>query len=200
MPNNSATGGTLLPAAPAPLEGQSLDRFLQQVVAAVTGLDGTLVRPRWQKEPPNMPRVGIDWAAVGVMRREADTYASVMHSEHTPGADTVFRQEKLHVLVSFYGDTAADNAGRLREGLSVAQNREILDTVDMAYIGADETVTAPSLVNERWQYRVDLPMVFVRAIRRTYPVLNLLSASGSIVTDNDPQLVEPINVPVGDTA
>jgi len=196
MPNTSATGGFLTPSAsPAPLEDAALDRFLQQFVANVSGMTPSNVRPRWQKEPPNMPPVGSDWAAVGVQDMRSDMYPAELHKADSDGSNTVFSQEQLDVLVSFYGDNARRNAAILRDGLFVAQNREWLIYNDMGLVTVGSLTPAPSLVNERWQYRIDFIFTLVRAVRRTYPVLNLLSAEGTIVTDTDPPLSEPINTP-----
>lgn len=195
MSNDSATGGPLVPASvPAPLEGQALDRFVQQLIVGITGMPGASVRPRWQPEPPNIPEIPDDWAAVGIHNRAADTYAAIVHNPASAGTDTVFRQEFLSVLVSFYGSGAGNNAAILRDGLSVPQNREVLTNADMGLVSVGDIVVAPTLRNERWQYRVDVSFDLVRAIRRTYPVLNLASASGTIVTDNDPPLSASINV------
>lgn len=195
MANDSSTGGPLLPAAsPAPLEGQDLDRFLQQFIVGVTAMDPTTVRPRWQVEPPNKPPVQSDWAAVGVIDRRADTYAVESHRADSDGADVIFRQEFLDVMVSFYGAAAGANAARLRDGLSVAQNREVLTDADMSLINVSDLTRAPTLLHERWQDRYDVTLFIVRAVRRVYPVLNLVSAHGTIVTDNDPPLSESIDV------
>lgn len=191
MPNDSSTGGYLDPAvSPAPLEGQTFDRFIQQVVAAVTGLDGTLVRPRWQHEPPNLPPLGTDWCAVGPMGFDADQYASV---NHTDDGDIILRQERVELLLSFYGTDGAANAARWRDGLSVAQNREVLvvNMMQVQQLGPIRRV--PALIAERWQDRYDIDTVIVRAVLRVYPVLNLLSASGTILTDTTPPLTADLD-------
>lgn len=61
---SSTTGGFLPPApAPAPLEGAALMDAIQAWVVGVTGMDGKLVRPAWQPEPPVVPEAGASWAA-----------------------------------------------------------------------------------------------------------------------------------------
>lgn len=182
--NDSSTGGYLSPAgSPAPLEGQALNRFLQQIVVGITGLPGNMVRPRWQAEPPNIPAFGTDWAAIGIVDRKADTFASEIHSPTGNGNDTVYRQEILEVLVTFYGPDADVNASLLREGFAVAQNREILQQNAFGLIAVGDVKTVPEFIKERWIYRVDLPVTFRRAIEYVYPVLNL--ESGSIIVETD---------------
>lgn len=196
MANDSSTGGYLDPAAsPAPLQGQDFDRFMQQVVVNITGIAGQFVRPRWQPEPPNAPPNSTDWAAIGAIDFNADTFPSVSHVDtDSGGRDVLFEQEEVAMLVSFFGPNAVRNAAVFRDGLKIAQNREVLASADIAVIDTGRITAVPALMHERWQYRVDLPFNLRRAIRRFYPVLNILSATGSIITDNDPQLMEPINV------
>ncbi len=75
--NTSATGGYLAPSpapAPTPLEGQALLDFVQSWVVGITGLDGPLVRPYWQSEPPNVPQAGEAWCAFKISTRPADEF------------------------------------------------------------------------------------------------------------------------------
>jgi hypothetical protein len=53
---DSRTAGYLGPRdTPQQLVDGAWDDFLHDVIAGTTGLDPTLVRPRWQSEPPNIP-------------------------------------------------------------------------------------------------------------------------------------------------
>lgn len=181
MPNTSATGGYLVPAAsPAPLEDQAFEDFLHDIFVGLTGLDNENVRPRWQPEPPNQLAFGVDWIAFGIMRQDADTYAAIEHDPIGDGADHLQRHETVEVLISSYGDHATANLTQLRDGLQVEQNRAILTTNAMGLEKTGEIIPAPTLVKDRWLRRFDMTMTFRRQIRRTYQVLNLLSAHGTI--------------------
>lgn len=171
----SATGGRLLPLASI-LDDEALIDFLQETVAGVSGLPGQLVRPRWQAEPPNLPDFGTDWAAIGITDREADTYPVIEHDPTGQGADRLIRHERLDLLCSFYGPHAGSLAALLRDGLFIAQNREALLLVGMALVEVSGSTRAPALVKERYTDRTDITVTLRREIRRTYPVLNLLSA------------------------
>lgn len=184
--NTSATGGYLAPdagAIAAPLEDDALDDFLHDVVVGVTGLANELVRPRWQEEPPNLPAFGTDWVAVGVPNRTRDTYAVVQHDETASagaGADILIRHEHLEVLCSFYGPHCQALATLLADGMLIPQNREELRAAGMAVKQVGEPTKAPEMIKGRWLPRADLTVWVSREIRRSYPVLNLVSAQATL--------------------
>lgn len=186
MANDSSTGGILqpLPDTP-PLEGQALLDFIQQYFSAVGGMAGNLMLQRWQPEPPNIPAGANCWASLGIAGRTADTYPAVVHNPD--GSDTMQRHEIMDILVSFYdlgSGAAADGfAALLRDGLLVAQNNEVLFLASMGLVAVGDLIAVPSLVKERWLYRVDLSVQIRRLIERTYGVLNIESLVGELETD-----------------
>lgn len=195
MSNDSATGGYLQPAAsPAPLEGQSLNDFLQQIVTLITGIPGKYVRQRWQAQPANLPPVGTAWAALGITRRVTETFAYVNHNPSGQGSDELSRNQTLEMLVSFYGPQADDYAQIFADGLQIPQNREVMQQNAMGLLDTGEPIAVPTIVKDQWLYRVDLPWRVTRQIRRVYPVLSILSANGTLYTDTTPQIVVPIEV------
>lgn len=186
MTNDSSTGGYLTPdPTTGPLEGKELMRFLQQVVMGITSINGDLVRPRWQAEPPNIPQSGTSWVAMGITERPSDTNAYIKH--FPDGHDELQRHEELNILCSFY-DTGYDgqadaNCAVLRDGLQVPQNREVLFLAGMGLIDTGIPVAVPSLLKTRWLYRVDMPWRVRRIILRTYPVRNVLSLNGVLIAN-----------------
>jgi hypothetical protein len=191
--NDSKTGGPIapVPGSPAPLEGQALNNFLQELFAGVTGLDGTMVRPSFQTIPPNAPTDGNAWMSFYVGRRPADTFPYVGHDpdgDGGEGVDRLQRHETLHVQCSFFdlgtNGLAAFYAATLRDGLAIAQNREPLTIAGMGLVAISEALDVPVIVKQRWMYRIDMEVVIRRQIDRTYPVRNLLSADGTLKTDN----------------
>lgn len=188
MTNDSSTGGYLTPTGVAPLEDEALDDLLHDVVAGITGLANELVRPRWQPEPPPTPDWGADWCAMGIMHRTADTFAVEGHDSAGEGSDYLIRHEVLSLLCSFYGPNSQAKGALLRDGLSIAQNREALAGSGIALVSVGDLTKAPELVKNRWLNRADLPVVLRREIMRTYPVLNVTSAqielnSETVTTD-----------------
>lgn len=184
---DSTTAGYLTPDAnPAPLEDGSLIGFFQQVVVGLTGLDGSLVRPRWQTQLPTPPDNTVTWVAIGVTHRKGDTFAFEGHApllNNGNGSDVIQRQEELTVLCSIYGPAADSTAEMLREGLSVEQNRAVLSASGMNLVSVGEVGTIPVMLNTQWYYRVDVPVHIRREIIRTYPVLTLLSSQGTVSSE-----------------
>ena len=167
---NSTTGGGL---QSSPLEGLDLNRFFQQWFVSITGLEGQYVRPRWLAEPSNIPAAGVVWCALGITRTIADVYPYI------EGGD-LQRHEDISILSSFYdlgtNGMAQYYAALFRDGTAVPQNLEILQLNGMGLIAVGEMTTVPSLLKERWLYRVDVPVSIRRVVQRNYQVLTVESA------------------------
>ncbi len=183
MSTDSTADGFLASSAggPAPLEDQALNRFLQQMVSQITGVPGSLVRPRWQPEPPNQPEIDVTWVAIGVADMRGDTFAAELHASDG-ASSTIYRQEDIDVLMSFYGPSAGTAFSALREGLSLEQNRSYLTAAGFGLIGMPDGRAAPALLNDRWQYRIDATLQLRRGVARKYPILNVLSLDETIKT------------------
>lgn len=174
MSGNSTAAGYLTPFdAPAPIEEDALDQFFHDVIAGITGVDGKLVRPRWQEVPLNMPPANSSWIAFGVTNQIEDFNGYVEHAE---GKDTLQRYETLDLMVSSYGPKAATNLGRLLDGLEIEQNRAVLTANGMGVLEATDKVNAPVLVKDRWRKRIDSTIKIRREIRREYDIRDIASA------------------------
>jgi hypothetical protein len=204
--NDSSTIGPVRPepTSPGPLEGRALNQFLQAWLVGMTGIDPTLIRPRWQAEPANIPAAGQYWVAFGITKRINDAY---VHLSHDPtangglGADMMIRHETIETLTSFFDlgvNGQADYfASILKDGLQIPQNREVLDRNAFGLVSASELTIVPTLFKERWQYRVDLAIILRREVRRIYPIRNVLAASIEVVPDYplDPPPFVPKPIP-----
>ena len=194
MANDSSTGGYLIPAvAPAPLEDDALDDFFHDVLAGISGLDGSLVRPLWQEEPPNIPDRSVTWLAFGVSESRSDTYGVEEHDPAGDGVDVTRRHEVLTWRVSVYGPGAGAMASLIRDGFGVAQNREPLTLAGMGFVAVEGPMKTAELIKQKWLQRQDLRVIIRREIVRQYPVRNLLSAEGVILTSELPPI--PIATP-----
>ncbi|GAA7770980.1 hypothetical protein RN01_29835 [Cupriavidus sp. SHE] len=186
MANTSATGGYLAPTAPVPPEDDALDDLLQAMVAGVTGLDGKMVRPRWQQTVPKQPEPAVNWCALGITAQTNDAGPAIQHDGDGDGSDTYIRHQEIELLCTFYGPAAKGYAQRLADGMAIPQNGEQLGLNDMKFASASEIRAVPDFVNQQWVRRYDLTLVLRRKITRTYAVLNLLSAEVQSTTDTVP--------------
>ncbi|WP_250512696.1 hypothetical protein [Caballeronia sp. INDeC2] len=185
MANDSSTGGYLAPVdAQPPPEDAALDAIFQQLVVGVTGLPGSLVRPRWQPVVPKQPEANVNWCAIGVSDQTPDASPAIQHNPAGDGSDTYIRHEDIDVMCSFYGPGAKGFAQMLVDGLCIAQNIEQIKARGMAFVSTSLIRAAPDLVNEQWIRRYDLTLHFRRAVTRTYAVLNILSAQPDYHSDN----------------
>ena len=182
--NDSSTGGYLSPAvASPPLEDDALTAIFQQMIVGITGLPGNMVRPRWQPNPPKQPEPTVNWCAMGIAVQTLDDGPAIVHNGAGNGSDTYIRHEQIDVLASFYGPSAMQNAQQLSDGLAIPQNLEQLKAQDMNSVDTGQIRAAPDLINEQWIRRYDLELTFRRKITRSYAVLNILTAQGTVQTD-----------------
>jgi hypothetical protein len=182
--NDSSTGGYLSPAvASPPLEDDALTAIFQKMIVGITGLPGNMVRPRWQPNPPKQPEPAVNWCALGIAVQTLDDGPAIVHNGAGNGSDTYIRHEQIDVLASFYGPNAMQSAQLLSDGLAIPQNLEQLKAQDMNSVDTGPIRAAPDLINEQWVRRYDLELTFRRKITRSYAVLNILTAQGTVQTN-----------------
>lgn len=199
MANDSTTGGYLSPAAPPPTD-IGIEDFIQAYLVGISGLPGTMVRPRFQRVVPKQPEPQVNWCAFGISRTASDAGPAFVHEvneglslitgdalvgldqvpvsvlETDDGRDTLLRHGDVDVLLSFYGPDAYAYAELTRDNASVPQNSEQLRAFRMGFVGTGDIIQAPDLVNQQWVHRYDMSMSLRRQTVRTYPVLNLDAA------------------------
>lgn len=192
---SSASGGYIVPQPPpslAPLYGDALEDVFHDVIKGVLGFtDGTLIRPRWQPNPPNQPDFGTDWVAFGIMERKGDWSPYQAHDPTGNGGDgsNIFeRDEELTLLHSYYGPNSAQLQSLFQDGLLIEQNRAALTANGIKLIEFKDAFNVPALLKETWVKKVDQRIVFKRRIRREYAIVHLLSANVSI--DNEQYITQ----------
>jgi hypothetical protein len=190
---SSQEAGFLAPSSADPYD-DPLDDILQAVIVGITGLPASLVRPRWQPNPPQMPDFTENWCAFGVTDKNVDAFA---YDDHNPagsegaGQSIIERDEIVSVLHSFYGPASGAVAERFRDGFEIGQNRAALLASGVALIEMERAVSVPALLQETWVKRVDVNVLYRRRTRRTFEVRSLLSAQGQLDTE---QRITPLNV------
>jgi hypothetical protein len=191
MSGTSATGGYIGPVAPQPPTADAVQSGLQQMVTALSGLPGPLVRPRWQPMPPTQPDVATTWASIGVTMVEADEYPYLRHYGGTPmqpgmppGYSVMQRHMTLTVVVTFYGPAAEDAAGMMRDGLYVGQNFEPLMSLGLKLRTIHDLARAPEEINRQYVDRVDLRLELRQQVNRTYPIFDLVGADVDLISES----------------
>lgn len=132
-----------------------------------------------------MPDPSTPWMSVGVAHFDQDTNSYVEHVPvAAPGTSYDVEQfhEELDVLCSFYGPTAGLLSKLVRAGLDIPQNREQLQLAGWGYVECGGRQVLPEQVNNQWVRRIDMKVVFRRAVVLTYPVLDIVSVPVTVVT------------------
>lgn len=193
--NTSATGGYLLPdlEATVVLDDKALDRFLHDLFVGLTGLDNKLVRPRWSATPETLVPNGDILLTQGVLRKRDDVVA---HQYYKPDVGMIIiRNQELDVLCSFYGEYSDTYEGIVRDGLSIDQNREYINSQGIVLVAVGNPRKNAELINNHWVKRTDVEITFRRLITRVYPVLHLLAADIDLHIDaQDHEIVSHIRV------
>lgn len=185
--NTSATGDVLSPVLDTPPEyDDDLDALFQPIVAQITGLDGSLVRPRWQPTVGKVPtpNPGTDWCAIGVTTITPDANPYIEHQGGDLGADNYARHEQIELFATFYGACAAHYAMLLRDGLAIPQNSEKLLDYGIRVVSCNHARAVPEFYNQQWVRRYDIGVTFRRKVSRTYRILNIIDAPVELISDD----------------
>lgn len=158
--------------------GLTLEQFIQTVLVGMTGIDGTLVRAKWQPEPPKQPDIMVNWLAFAISTTTPD--ANGFLGVTKTGRVQYQRHETLDISCSIYGPNAYDTMRLIRDGFQVPQNFDNLRVANMGFVEVGQGIHMPELINERWFNRFEVSVVLRRETQRFYPVLTFLSAHGTI--------------------
>jgi len=165
--NSSKTGGYLLPED-ATLTGQAYTRLIQQFLVGVTGLDGTLVRPADQKDPPPVPESSIDWLA---FRLTSITPGDNAYQK--PGEETLEtqRHNTQTLQLMFYGPACSDNAMRFLDAIQISQNRDVIRREGVTIADWGEPLNMSEIVNGQTYWRCDVQMQIAREEKRIFQIM-----------------------------
>lgn len=174
---DSSTGGYLVSTETA----FNVDHFFHDLIMNLTGLTKTFVRPRWQPNAPVMPASNTDWCAFGVTELESDDTAYV--DKNAINTADLIRHERYSVLCSFYGANSRDYLRKMRDGLEIGQNREVLFLNNFGYVTCTPATHAPELINDIWNDRYDCEFQFARMITKSYNIKDIKYASAYPILD-----------------
>lgn len=185
MPTNtSATGGYLDGVTDTlQVDDDDFENLLHDLVMGLSAIPQDLVRPRWQATPLTQPTRTTNWCALGITNRSVLETPVITHDPAGDGSDHLVQQEELDLLVSFYGPNSSGNASRLRDGLYISQNRDVLTANSIGLVRTSSITPFPELVGTQWYHRHDITITLRRKVQRTYAVLTLRSAQGEVDSD-----------------
>lgn len=177
--------GPVIPG-PYPLSDDAWEDFLHDVFAGITGLDPTLVRPRWQPEPPLRPDISVNWMAFGTVATRTD-FVPVQYQidDGADGYTAMQEMEELDILCSFYGPNNEMIQSYFQRGLYVEQNLAMFRANAVGMVSTTGFTRAAELIKERYWPRTDVTVTVRREVRYNYKILNLLRAQATMY-DNPP--------------
>lgn len=200
--NTSATGGFLYPTTPTAPNDQELEDILQPWIVGLSGLDGSLVRPLQQEDPPPRPPREVTWISLGVKSHRRDWSAFNHHvsflqnkedgSQTRVSYDEQYRNEELEIILSCYGPTADATSAALWNNAQVAQNREYLYLHSLFFTSVEDPITVSEKIKQKWLRRVDLRIRLRRGVSLRYPVLDLESVPIDITAECGREVVSTI--------
>lgn len=167
---------------------QNPDDVLRVYLAAITGLDKRLVRKRWLPKPGTQPKIGVNWAAVGVERIETQGFPYQKGNkalDDLPNDDIERTSwQTLHCLATFYGPEAAELADTFREGIQLTQNDAQLRKYGLTIQSvANEATHLPDLLFEQWIDRYDVSFKLGRSVTRNYGVRTITAGQVEIFSE-----------------
>lgn len=181
------------------LDDDPLFDFFHDYIVGLTGLDNTLVIPRWQPEAPIIPDA-LNWCGFGITDYDADQWsAEVLQAD---GTYEQHRHEVITLMASFYGNNPGAYARIFRDGMQLAQNHEVLTSNNMGFVEGSKITVLPTLLKEKWLKRADFQFMIRRQVIRGFPVLPVVGTSVAInnelftesVNPNGPVVLKPIKI------
>lgn len=173
--------GYIQPSGNLPPNDDALSGVLQAAIVGMTGLDPTLVRPRWQPQPPTQPSPSTVWCAFGIT--EFTPYDYPQWSQDADDTGTQHRYERFDAMATFYGPQSAWYAARLRDALYFHQNHATLSEQGIKLRSAEGPTHLGELINSQYISRSDLSLSFVRFVEPVYANPAIAQVSVSFITD-----------------
>ncbi len=192
--SDSTSSGFLRSTGNPPLNDDQLQDLLQTWFVGLVGIDPSLVRPRWQANPPDRPPAEINWLAFGIADRPGDWDGHVSHVAATttsPAGDLLYANEELVIECSAYGPGSDAIRSAIWTGTKISQNLDLLRANGMGFIEVGQPRSFGERIKQIIIRRVDFRVRLRRAVGLLYSVQDLDSASASLIL-SDPLLVENI--------
>jgi hypothetical protein len=139
LSNDSTTAGYLTPVGDSPPYDEDLERLISRWIRGVTGLDATLVYPRWTDPQKPYPKTAPPGArSVSPVFRKTSTRLCAGRRAPSNGHETV------SLILCFYGPQGLAMATRFRDGLLVAQNNDELNRSGLTFLQHGRILNLPN--------------------------------------------------------
>jgi hypothetical protein len=169
--NTSATGGYLRETAGVP-HHEILEDAVHGMIAGLTGLNSTLIRPAFQESPLAEPKSVIDWCLFFIRDSSPANYPDARnYPDGENGVVTDWMNKEIHLY--FYGPNCEEYAGMIRRGLHVEQNYLEFRKSGIAVKRVGGVTMMPELANGKWLSRADLIIYAAYAASASYPVMKI---------------------------
>ncbi|MEN0630623.1 hypothetical protein AAIG33_24920 [Phytobacter ursingii] len=174
MSNDSTEPGYLTPVGAEPDYDQELERQISRWIRGITGLDASVVLPRWTDPQQQIHKSGITWCEFGIAISDPEDFpADVQVDEQSQQ----WVWEKVNIICCFYGPQGNAMASRFRAGMFVEQNNTALRSASgLSFLDAGKIFNLPVLINNQWVRRYDLTVTLSRKNIRTFNIKTIQSA------------------------
>lgn len=179
MSNDSTTAAYQTPVGDSPSYDEDLERLISRWIRGVTGLDATLVYPRWTDPQKQIPKNGTTWCAFGITGIQEDFNPAYLQGEESAEQ---WSHETVSLILCFYGPQGLAMATRFRDGLLVSQNNDELNRSGLTLLQMGRILSLPELINNQWVRRYDISVDLRRKITRTYNIASVIDGSVTITT------------------
>lgn len=173
MSDDSTTAGYLTPSGEQPAYDTDLERLISRWIRGVTGLDVSLIYPRWTDPQLTIPKNGTTWCAFGVTGIQEDFNPAYVQGEEIAEQ---WSHETISLILCFYGPQGLAAATRFRDGMLVPQNNDTLKQSGLTFLQQGRILNLPELINNQWVRRYDISVDLRRKIIRTYGIQSLAAA------------------------
>lgn len=157
---------------------------VRSAVSEITGIESSLVRRRYQPNPPTQPGAGANWCSLSI--DGVRTIGTPEIKETLSKSDTAEARilQELSFIASFYGPEAMALAETFRAGITMPFNACEMRQCGLGIMYVDpDTIRAPDFVNGRWVDRWDVRFKVGRMAYRSFSVRTLEAAGFVIISD-----------------
>jgi hypothetical protein len=165
------------------LDDDALEDVFQTLFVGISDLDLTLVRPSFQKNPPNEPNKDTNWLSFAIISRDESELSDQLFNAKT-GIFTETSVEELNILVSCYGPSSGNLSNLVRNSIRIDQNRLQILRYGIVWVSASKPQNTSYELNSQYQKRWESIYVFRRYLNTTWPINTVETFTATEVPSN----------------